>query len=90
MSAQSGVTGSVDLDRYIDRIPGGTSLLASVPVPAAEREAWLTRAEHDLAAMRAYADALERRFADLQVGCRALAAVRVQVAGALEGSGPNG
>ena len=35
----------------------------SAPVTQAEREAWLTRAEHDLAAMRAYADGLERRFA---------------------------
>jgi hypothetical protein len=28
----SGVTGSVNLDRYVDRIPGGSAVLAALPV----------------------------------------------------------
>ena len=48
----------------------------SPPVTRADREAWLTRAERDLAAMRAWADEIERPFAALQSGCEALASIR--------------
>ena len=68
----------------------------SAPVTQAEREAWLTRAEHDLAAMRQWATELERRFAaivsdygQLRTLRREFNAVRTEVAHTLEGEEAN-